>query len=144
MSKWCPGSVSLLTPSRLQGHWGQVWRAVPLLLPVLHSSTPTYGCRQDSVTWDKLRCCSHAAVTASDESHMPTCAAAMSPCKLIPQDFSFLNVSFSAGNTICIWHAALGQHSLALFYCSIMDMLVNWCFYSRRLIMILSGVKFYP
>lgn len=120
-------------------HW-PVWvqATIPLQQLRLHSSALTYSSRQDSAVWWKLCCCRHAPVIASDGQVMPTWAAVVPLCWLTPQDFGFPSVpSFQRRPVVQHWANTAWPN----FTYSSTNMLVTWCFYSRRVIMILSGVK---
>lgn len=125
--------------------WGWVLhfeyeQQIPLWQLRLHSSALTYKFGQDSAVWWKLCCCRHAPVDASDGQVMPTWAAVQPLCWLIPENFCFPNVlPFQRRPVVQHWACKAWPN----FTYSSMDILVTWCFYSGRVIMILSGVKLY-
>lgn len=132
---------------RLLAHKGWVlhcplWVGAAILLWQLrlHSSALTYGFRQESAVWWKLCCCRHAPVVASDGQVTPTWAAVVPLCWFTPRDFCFSNVpSFQRRPVVQHWANTTWPN----FTYSSTNILVTWCFYSRRIIMILSGMKLY-
>lgn len=136
-SKSSPGAVS---PLRL-AHRGRVshrpvwvWAAIPLRQLGLHSSSLP-SCRRGSAVWWKLCSCRHAAVLASDGQVEPTWAAAVPLCWLL-----FVQCPLCPEEAV-VQHSA--NTAWPNFTYSSANILVTWCFCSRRVIMILSGVKLY-
>lgn len=94
-----------------------------------------------STVWVKLCSCRDAAVTVSDGLFMPACAAVMPHGWCTPQEFSFLNVPISTEDVGIHPVCSFGSAQPGLFFLffiffsfihSVMNMLINWCFYSRK------------
>lgn len=134
---WLTGAGVLHEPAR-------VWGAAPPRQLRLHSSALTYSFRQGSAAREKLHHCRRAAVVASDRQVVPTRAVVLPACWLTRRSAGFPMSSLPRGGCCALgaqrWANAAWPH----FTYSLTNLLVNWCFSSRRVIMILSGVKLYP